>query len=91
MVQLNDDLVDALDREAQRRGCSRSALIREAVVAHLAAATEQARIHRYVDGYRRIPQGATDEWGDVAADHGQATADVGRRLDAEEQAAGLTW
>jgi len=91
MVQLNAELLGQLDREATRRSCSRSAIIREAVVEHLAAVGVAERVQRYVEGYRRIPQGATDEWGEVAADLRQARHDIARRLDAEEDAAGLSW
>ena len=91
MVQLTDDLVEQLDREAARRGCSRSALIREAVVAHLAADVGRERVERYVDGYRRIPQGDVDEWGDLAGDRQRESDEVARRLTAEERTAGVPW
>lgn len=91
VVQLSEELVGQLDREAQRRGCSRSALIREAVVGHLAAGAEQVLVDRYVEGYRRIPQATTDAWGELASDQQRAQVELGRRLDAEDDAAGLTW
>jgi len=91
MVQLNDELVANLDREAAQRGCSRSVIVREAISEHLAASTERARVREYVDGYRRVPQGASDEWGDVQADLGRRRLATARRLDAEEEAAGQRW
>lgn len=56
LVQLSDELIEELDREAARRSLSRSALIREAVEGHLAAAGEAEAIRRYVESYRRFPQ-----------------------------------
>jgi metal-responsive CopG/Arc/MetJ family transcriptional regulator len=67
LVQLTDELVEALDRRAQSDGKSRSAVIREAVEHHVKADVEEEKIRRYVEGYRRIPQ--TDEemeWSDAA-------------------------
>lgn len=91
MVQLSEDLVEQLDREAARRGCSRSAVIREAVADHLGASAEKALVDRYVEGYRRTPQATKDEWGDLADDQRRAAVELGRRLDAEDDATGLTW
>ena len=59
MVQLTDELVERLDREAARRGV-----------------------------YTRIPPAVPDEWGDLAAMADQASADLLRRLDAEERRQG---
>ena len=70
MVQLTDDLVELLDREAGRRGLSRSALIREAIQSHLAEAREAEISRQIVEGYTRMPQGGeydVDEWGDLGA------------------------
>lgn len=67
LVQLNEDLLEGLDREAEARGISRSALIREAAEAHLHATSEAQAVRRWVDGYRRQPQ--TEEemrWADGA-------------------------
>ncbi len=90
MVQLNDELLAALDREAERSGQSRSALIRTAVQAFLAEQTRAADIERYVEGYRATPQGVVDDWGDLARD-GAAAGELSRRLDAEERERGLEW
>lgn len=91
IVQLTDDLVAALDEEAARRGISRSALIRQAVEAHLAGAREARITASLVDGYTRLPQGAGDEWGDLGGQIRDATRRTLQRLDEEEDAAGLTW
>ena len=87
MVQLSEDLLAQLDTEAERLGCSRSALIREAVELRLASSVEAERVRRYVDGYRRIPQA------DNPLTHAseQSRHALALRLDAEEEAAGLAW
>lgn len=91
MVQLTDDLVAQLDAEARRTGVSRSALIREALVAYLAGRSEQERISRYVEGYRRIPPSTPDEWGDLERANDTAGHELALRLDAEERQQGLSW
>lgn len=54
LVQLSDELVSVLDRQAQRRGVSRSQLIREAVEHYT---HDDAEIDReLVEAYTRIPQ-----------------------------------
>lgn len=88
IVQLTRDLVELLDAEAARRNISRSALIREAVGVYLAEAAEAAVATSIVEGYRRIPQGEPDEWGDPAAFADRSTRETMRRLDAEERKAG---
>jgi predicted transcriptional regulator len=89
MVQLTDDLVGALDAEASRRGLSRSAVIREAVEEHLAADREAAIGRAIIDGYRRIPPGTPDEWGDLEGMADTAGRETAQRLDGEERAAGF--
>lgn len=91
LVQLTDELVAALDEEAARLGTSRSALIRQAVEAHLAARLEERLTAAVIDGYTRIPQGAIDEWGDLSRQIESATRRTLQRLDEEEAAAGLSW
>lgn len=91
MVQLTDDLVAALDRHAERSGTSRSAVIREALEDFLATTREAEITAKLVAGYAQVPQGATDEWGTLAEQGRQATERTLRRLDAEEDAAGLSW
>ena len=77
MVQLNDDLVERLDVEAKRAGQSRSAFIRQVLSERLAELDTNAKIEQWVEGYRRIPPGTVDEWGDLEAeanDPGSASA-----------------
>ncbi len=88
MVQLNDELVRLLDDQADRRGMSRSALIREVLMEHLARDVEAEIDRRIVDGYRRIPPGTPDGWGDLTAATERSTRDVLAKLDAEEREAG---
>jgi hypothetical protein len=88
MVQLTEDLVALLDREAARRGVSRSALIRTALEEFLRNDQEAAISQRIVDGYVRIPPETPDEWGDLAETTDQASVDLLRRLDAEERRQG---
>lgn len=91
MVQLTSNLVERLDGEAARRGVSRSALIREAIERLLDNESQQAAVGRYVAGYRAIPQGMADTWGDLGRDADTAGRMVAARLDAEEARAGLAW
>lgn len=88
LVQLSDDLLDVLDTTAAQRGVSRSALIREALEAYLHDEREAAISRRIVDGYRRIPPGTPDEWGDLERMGDHAATALLQRLDAEERAAG---
>ena len=87
-VQLNDDLVALLDREAARRGVSRSALVRTAIEAFLAEQSEAMLSQQIVDGYMRVPQYTPDEWGDVSALTEGSTAELLQRLDHEEGTGG---
>jgi Arc/MetJ-type ribon-helix-helix transcriptional regulator len=88
MVQLTEDLVALLDREAARRGVSRSALIRTALEEFLRNDQEAAISRRIVDGYVRIPPETPDEWGDLAETTDRTSLDLLRRLDAEERRQG---
>jgi hypothetical protein len=88
MVQLTDELVERLDREAARRGTSRSALIRSALEEFLRHDQEATIRRRIVDGYTRIPPATPDQWGDLAATADLAAVDLRRRLDAEERREG---
>ena len=88
MVQLSDELLESLDALAARRAVSRSALIREFVVAGLQQSTASAIGERIAEGYRRVPQAEPDEWGDLAADLDRHNEELLARLDAEERAAG---
>jgi Arc/MetJ-type ribon-helix-helix transcriptional regulator len=91
MVQLTDDLVVALDRHAARYGKSRSAVIREALEDFLASTREAEIEAQPVAGYSQVPQGAGDEWGTLAEEGRRNTERTLRRLDEEEEAAGLSW
>jgi Ribbon-helix-helix protein, copG family len=56
LVQLDDDLVDRLDRLAEQYGTNRSELLRRGAAAVLEAA-ERAEADRVLqDAYRRLPQ-----------------------------------
>ncbi|MGH9069023.1 MAG: ribbon-helix-helix domain-containing protein [Acidimicrobiales bacterium] len=87
-VQLTDELVRSVDEEAVRRQTSRSAVIRDALRHHLAQSTRQAVTHAIVEGYRKVPPGLPDAWGDLEAQGDRATLEVLQRLDAEERASG---
>lgn len=91
MVQLNDELLDLLDRRASRTGVSRSQVIREAVEAFLANDREAAIDRQIVEGYTRMPQGGefdVDEWGDLGQMMTALTAESFRALAEEEREAG---
>jgi Ribbon-helix-helix protein, copG family len=91
LVQLTDELVGKLDREASQRNCSRSALIRLAVERFLDAESIAAKEAAWIEGYRRVPQYQPDELGDLAAQLDAARRAMSARLDAEEEAAGWSW
>jgi len=56
LVQLDDDLVDRLDRLAEEQGTNRSELLRRGATAVLAAAEEAKADQALKDAYRRVPQ-----------------------------------
>ena len=89
LVQLSEELLDALDAEAARRGVSRSALLREAVAFFLADAGGDTVTAAVVAGYTRIPPETPDEWGDLEAERDRNAAETLQRLDAEERIAGV--
>lgn len=79
LVQLSDELVELLDREALRRGASRSALIREAVEHHLHDQREAEIDREIVEAYTRMPQTEEElEWADIGL------RELLARLDAQE-------
>jgi len=88
MVQLTPELIELLDREAARRGVSRSALIRSVLEESLTEEREAAIGRRIAEGYERIPPATPDAWGDLAAMTERAAGDLLQRLDAEEREAG---
>ncbi|MEJ7783490.1 MAG: hypothetical protein WKF96_01720, partial [Solirubrobacteraceae bacterium] len=75
---------------AATRGTSRSALVRELLWEALDDDRDRRIGELIADGYRRIPQGIPDAWGehDSSAEHGNR--ETLRGLDAEERAAGFT-
>jgi Ribbon-helix-helix protein, copG family len=91
MVQLSDDLVKRLDEEAQERGVSRSALIRSVLTDFLKTESLQAKIERYIEGYRRMPPPTIDEWGNLDEQGVRDGARMMREFEAEEEAAGFSW
>jgi len=92
MVQLSDDLVASLDQAAQRRGASRSALIRELLWEGLAQERHALIGERIAEGYRRLPPEEPDEWGRTATGGDVSTEELLLRLDAEERQGGDgTW
>ncbi len=79
LVQLNEELLELLDQRAAEEGISRSAVIRDAVEAHLRDEVEAEKVRRYVEAYKRMPQ--TEEELEWARETSQA---VFRRLDEED-------
>lgn len=64
LVQLTDEMVEALDRRAKLQGVSRSKVVRDLLGAALSAGAEQDRA--LLSGYTRMPQSdASDRWGDL--------------------------
>ena len=74
IVQLDDDLVDALDAEAAALGVNRSELLRRAATALLAAHDTLRKERRHTDAYRAVPQDAalTEAFTRVAASYTEA-------------------
>lgn len=56
LVQLDDDLVERLDRLARAEGTSRSELLRRGASAVLAAAEQLSADRALREAYRRLPQ-----------------------------------
>lgn len=81
LVQLSDELVVILDREARRRRVTRSALIREAIEQQASIAEALEADRRYVESYTRFPQ-EPDPGADAAAIAGAMA------MDEEEREAG---
>jgi hypothetical protein len=73
MLQLREDQISRLDRDASRAGRSRSQLVRDAVDALLSRAVDTDIAERYRTAYpdRRF---GTDEWGDLDDWHEEASA-----------------
>lgn len=63
LVQLNDELITALDQKRAHTGQSRSYLIREALQRYLQRDVDEAEIDRQiVEAYTEYPQ-TEEEWG----------------------------
>lgn len=88
IVQLSDELLLLLDTAAQRRGSSRSALVRGAVQAYLRDEQEAELSRRIVAAYTRVSQAEPDDWGHPGEIARDGARRVMRRVDAEERAAG---
>jgi metal-responsive CopG/Arc/MetJ family transcriptional regulator len=56
LVQLDDDLIDRLDRLAHKQGTSRSELLRRGAAAVLEAAEYSDADRALQEAYRRLPQ-----------------------------------
>jgi predicted transcriptional regulator len=89
MVQLSDELLAELDAEAAERGVSRSAVIRDALEEHLEKRRQDVIGLAIAEGYRRIPPGEPDEWGDLEHLADISHREMSQRLDEEERAAGF--
>ncbi len=59
LVQLDDELVAELDRQAAKEKLSRSELIRRAVAAHLRDLDWEEQDRITVEAYKRIPDSDT--------------------------------
>jgi metal-responsive CopG/Arc/MetJ family transcriptional regulator len=68
-VVLEKALLEATDRAARRRRVNRSALVREALRAHLARLAASERVRRDREGYARQPSdpGEFASWNKVAS------------------------
>lgn len=75
LVQLTEDLLRRLDERAAREGRSRSALIRDAIEAHLYDEERERITREIVEGYERMPP--TEEEMEIA--------EAGVREDIEEE------
>ena len=92
MVQLNEELLERLDRQVSARGVSRSQVIREAIEAYLADDQAATTDRLIIEGYTRMPQGGefdADEWGELGTMATALTVEQMRRLNEEERAAGF--
>lgn len=88
LVHLSDEIVALLDEVAAAEGLSRSAVIHQAIVNHLTQMQRASIGHKIFEGYQRIPQSDTDEWGDLGRFSDRAAIEGLARLDHEEQEAG---
>lgn len=56
LVQLDDAMVDSLDRRAESAGLSRSELIRTAIAGHLRQLEWEEADRAAIESYRRLPE-----------------------------------
>src|SRR5579864_7113300 len=91
MVQLNNELINLLDKRAAQTGVSRSQLIRRAIETYLAADRETELDRQIVVGYTRVPQGGAfdeDEWGNLDSFMQAMATETFRQVAREERGAG---
>jgi predicted transcriptional regulator len=84
LVQLSDELMATLDAVATREGVSRSEVVRRAIRRSYGDELSREIDRLIVEGYRRIPPGTIDEWGDLSASAGASLGETMRRLDSED-------
>jgi hypothetical protein len=89
LIQLTDELVDLLDRRAEKQGISRSALVRSVLERELRKDRGELLSARIVEGYTHHPQArAADAWGDLDA---WTDANVRRNLGALDEEESKPW
>ncbi|MEX0789156.1 MAG: ribbon-helix-helix protein, CopG family [Actinomycetota bacterium] len=88
MVHLTVEQIAQADAEAERRGISRSAVVRAALDTYFEAGRTATLDRQMLDGYERVPQATPDEWGDLGALADRTTRQALMRLAAEEERAG---
>lgn len=91
LVQLSEELVAALDAEAEQLGTSRSAVLREAASRYVKERDDARITQQIVDGYTRFPQtdDEEDDWGRLSAWQDLALENMWRQANVDERAAGL--
>jgi metal-responsive CopG/Arc/MetJ family transcriptional regulator len=62
-VALNEDLLRSADQAAKRIGVSRSALIRQALAAHLKSLEMREELRKDQEGYEKYPDTEPDRMG----------------------------
>ena len=83
-MQLSDELMATLDAVATREGVSRSEDVRLAIRRTYSDELGREIDRLIVEGYRRIPPGTIDEWGDLSASAEASLNETMRRLDVED-------
>ncbi len=87
-VPVPDDLLRELDELSEKRGQSRSALIREACAEYITSLEEAEAVQKYIRSYEEMPETEEEkEWAEVGA---QLAAEVWGEEDwSEEYAADM--